>query len=153
MLLATEIIPISHKAERGRDHRSDFLLRRAEVRGGDEGPWLRNLNQNDNESKEQYCPTLMRSPLSKAVLNTKSTTGIFPLNRTVNTGDLTGTAFQTTGIFDHHLSFLIQSIEICRAGINAKTFFAVMTDFLVKLDMGFLIVFKGIQGKFFSNLH
>jgi hypothetical protein len=86
----------------------------------------------------------MRGSLSKAVLNTKSTTGIFPFDRTINTGDLTGTAFQTTGIFDSHLSLLVQSIEVSRAGINTKTFFAVMTDFLVKLDMGFFVVFKGI---------
>jgi hypothetical protein len=82
--------------------------------------------------------------LSKAVLNTKSTTGVSPFDGTIDASYLAGAAFQTAGIFDHHLSFFIQSIEVCRAGINAKTFFAVMTDVLVKLDMGFFVVFKGI---------
>ncbi len=88
----------------------------------------------------------MRGSLSKSVLNSESATGIFPFDGTIDTGDLAGAAFQTAGKFDHHLSFLIQGIEVCRTSINAKTFFAVMTDFLIKLDMGFFIVLKGIQG-------
>jgi phosphatidate phosphatase PAH1 len=84
------------------------------------------------------------SSLSKSVLNSESTMGIFPFDGTIDTGDLAGAAFQTAGKFDHHLSLLVQSIEVCRTGINAKTFFAVMTDFLVKLDMGFFIILKGI---------
>jgi hypothetical protein len=82
--------------------------------------------------------------LSEAVLNTKSTPGVFPLDGTIDTGDLAGAAFQTACIFDHHLSFLIQRIKVCRTGINTETFFAAMADFLVKRDMGFFIVFKGI---------
>jgi hypothetical protein len=91
--------------------------------------------------------------LTKAVLHSKSTTGIFPFDGPINTGDLAGAAFQTAGIFDYHLSFLIQSIEVCGAGVNTKTFFAVMTDFWVKLYMGFFVVFKGIESQFFGNLH
>jgi hypothetical protein len=145
MLPLMEIIPIYYRSERKRYYRSNFLLRHAGVRGRDEGPWLRNLNQYDNESERQYCPAFMRSTLSKSVLNSESATGILPFDRTINTGNLAGAAFQATGIFDHHLSLLIQRIEVCRTGINTKTFFAVVTDFLVNLDMGFFVVFKGVQ--------
>jgi hypothetical protein len=91
--------------------------------------------------------------LSKSILNTKSTPRVFPFDGTIDAGYLAGAAFQTTGIFGHHLSFFIQSIEVCRAGIDAKTFFATMTDVLVKLYMGLFVVFKGIQGQLFGNLH
>ncbi len=77
-------------------------------------------------------------------MNSESATGIFPLDGAIDTGDLAGAAFQTAGIFDDHLSFLIQRIKVCRAGINTETFFTVMTDFLVKLDMVFFIVLKSI---------
>jgi hypothetical protein len=91
--------------------------------------------------------------LSKAVLNTKSTPRVFPFDGTIDAGDLAGAAFQTAGIFDYHLSFLIQRIEVCRAGINTETFFAVMTDFLIDLYVSLFIIFKGIESQFFGNLH
>jgi hypothetical protein len=83
-------------------------------------------------------------PLSKSVLNAKTTTRVFPFDRTIDTGDLAGAAFQTSGILDHHLPFFVQRIEVCRTGINAETLLAVMADFLVKRNMGFLVVFKGV---------
>jgi hypothetical protein len=77
-------------------------------------------------------------------LDTKSTAGIFPFDRPIDTGDLAGPAFQTSGILDHHLPFFVQRIQVCRTGINAETFFAGMADLLFQRDMGFFIVFKGI---------
>jgi hypothetical protein len=78
-------------------------------------------------------------------LYTESTPGIFPFDRAVDTGDLAGATFQTTGKFDHHLSLFIKGIEVCRTGINAESFFTGVANFLIKGDMGILIVFKGIQ--------
>jgi hypothetical protein len=83
-------------------------------------------------------------PLSKSILYTKSTPGVFPFDRAIDAGDLAGTAFQTTGKFDPHLSLFIKRIEVCRTGVNTESFFAGVADFLIKSDMGFFIVFKGI---------
>jgi hypothetical protein len=83
--------------------------------------------------------------LSISVLNAKATTRIFPLDGTINTGDLASAAFQATGIFDNHLLLLVERIKVCRARIDAETFFAVMTDFLIKQDMAFRIVFASIK--------
>jgi hypothetical protein len=91
--------------------------------------------------------------LSKAVLNSKSATGIFPVHGSVNTGDLAGAAFQTAGEFDGHLSLLRERIEVGRAGIDAEPFSAIMADLLVEGDVRFFVIFKSIDRKFFSNLH
>jgi len=66
------------------------------------------------------------------------------LNRAIDTGDLTGSAFQATGKFDHHLSFLVKRIEIGRAGVDTEAFLAGSADFLIELNMALFIVFKGI---------
>jgi len=91
--------------------------------------------------------------LSEAVLYTKSTPRVFPLNGLVDTGDLAGAAFEAAGEFDGHLPFLRERIEIGRAGIDTEPLFAVMADLLVKRNVRFLVVFESIDRKLFSNLH
>ena len=91
--------------------------------------------------------------LSEAVLDSVFTSGIFPFDRTIDASDHAGSAFETAGKFHHHLSFLIQGVEVCRAGIDAESLLAGVTDFLVEKNMGFLIVFKSIESQFFGNLH
>jgi len=85
-----------------------------------------------------------RFTLSKAVLNAKFTTGVFPFDRTIDTGDLTRAAFQTSCELNDHFPLLVERIEVCRTGINAESFFAEMADFLVKGDVCFFIVLKGV---------
>jgi hypothetical protein len=96
---------------------------------------------------------LIGFPLSTAVLNTKTTTGVFPFDGTINTGDLTGAAFQTTCMLDHHLSFLVERIKVCGAGIDTEPLLAILADVLVEKNMGLLIILKGIESQFFGNLH
>jgi hypothetical protein len=86
-------------------------------------------------------------------LDTESAPGVFPLNGAIDTGDLTGAAFQATGKLDYYLSLLIKSIEVRWASIDTKVFLTVLTDFLVKRDMGFFVVFKSIEGQFLCDLH
>jgi hypothetical protein len=86
-------------------------------------------------------------------LYTEATPGIFPFHGPVDTGNLASAAFQATGKLDHHLSLFIQGVKVCRAGINAESFFAGVADFLIQGDMGFLVVLKSIKGKFLGNLH
>jgi len=83
--------------------------------------------------------------LSAPVLDAKAALGIDPPNGTIDAGDHTGAAFQTTGKFNGHLSILLERIEVCRAGINAKPFFAALTDFLVEVYMRFFVVLKSVQ--------
>jgi hypothetical protein len=97
--------------------------------------------------------TMNKHSLSEAVLYTKSTPRVFPLNGLVDTGDLAGAAFQTAGEFDGHLSLLGERIEVGRAGIDAEPFSAFMADLLVEGDMRFFVVFESIDRKLFSNLH
>jgi hypothetical protein len=92
-------------------------------------------------------------PLSKPVLYAKSAPGISPFDGAIDASDLAGATFETTCELDHHLSFFIKRIEVCRAGMNTKTFLAVLTDFLVDRDMGLLVVLKSIQCQFIGNLH
>ena len=94
-----------------------------------------------------------RGVLSTAVLDAEAAPGIGPLDRTVNAGDLAGTALQTTGVFHHHLPFVGKGIKIRRAGVDAITFPAGMTDLLIQTDMGLLVVFESIQSQLLSNLH
>jgi hypothetical protein len=77
-------------------------------------------------------------------LYTESTPGIFPFDRAVDAGDLAGAAFQTAGKFDHHLSLFVKGVEVCRTGIDTKTFFTVLADFLIERDMGLFVIFKSI---------
>jgi hypothetical protein len=77
-------------------------------------------------------------------LYTESTPGIFPFDRAVDTSDLAGATFQTTGKFDHYLSLFIKGIEVCRTGIDTETFLTVLTDFLIERDMGLFVIFKGV---------
>jgi len=87
------------------------------------------------------------------VLDAKPAFGIFPSNRAVDAGDHARAAFETPGKFDGHLSFLGQSVKICRAGIDAESFLAGVADLWVKKDMGFLVVFKGVKSQLFGNFH
>jgi hypothetical protein len=77
-------------------------------------------------------------------LYTVSTFGIFPLDGAIDAGDHTGATFQATGKFHRHLSLFVQRVKVGRAGINTEPFFAGMADFLIKSDVGLLVVFKGI---------
>ena len=86
----------------------------------------------------------LRRNLSKTVLDTKSTTGIFPFDRPIDAGDLAGAALQTSRILDYHLPFFVQRIEICRTSINAEVLFAGVANVLIQPDMGFFIVFESI---------
>jgi hypothetical protein len=95
----------------------------------------------------------MRSSSSKAVLHTIVTSGIFPPHRTIDTGDLASAAFQTSGILDQHLSFLVERIKVCGAGINTEPLLAILADVLVEKNMGLLIILKGIESKLLSDLH
>jgi hypothetical protein len=82
---------------------------------------------------------------SAPVLDTKTALRIGPLNRAIDTCDHAGATFQTTGEFDHHLSLFVERIEVRWTGINAKSFFAAVTDLLVEPNVGFFVVFKGIE--------
>jgi hypothetical protein len=86
-------------------------------------------------------------------LDAKTTLGILPFDRAIDTSDHTGAAFQATGEFDGHLSFLRERVEVRRAGIDTEPFLAGFADLLVEMDVAFLIVFKGIKGQLFRNLH
>jgi hypothetical protein len=78
-------------------------------------------------------------------LYTETTAGVFPFDGAIDAGNLAGPAFQTTGKLNHHLSLFIKRVKVCRAGIDTKSFFTVVTNFLVKSDMGFFVVFEGIE--------
>jgi hypothetical protein len=86
-------------------------------------------------------------------LDTETTLGIGPLNGIINACDHAGAAFQTARKLNHHLSFLIQRIEVCGAGINAKPFFAALADLLVESNVRFFVVLKGIESQFIRNPH
>ncbi len=85
--------------------------------------------------------------LSEAVLDAVFALGVFPFHGAIDAGDHAGATFETTGKFHDHLSFLIQGVEICRAGIDAESFLAGVADFLVEKDVGLFIVFKGIESQ------
>ena len=91
--------------------------------------------------------------LSETVLDAVLTAGIFPFDRTIDASDHAGATFETSGKFHHHLSLLIQGVEVCRAGIDTESLLASLADFLVQQDMGLLIVFKSIEGQLLSNFH
>jgi hypothetical protein len=91
--------------------------------------------------------------LSEAVLNAVFTSGVFPFHRAIDAGDHAGATFETAGKFHHHLSFLIQGVEVCGTGIDTETLLAGMADFLIQQDMGLLIVFKSIKRKLFGDFH
>jgi hypothetical protein len=86
-------------------------------------------------------------------LYTKTTAGVFPFDGVIDAGDLAGAAFQTSGKLNHHLSFFVKGIKVCRAGINAESFFAGVTDFLIKSDMGLFVIPKSIKSQFFGDFH
>jgi hypothetical protein len=91
--------------------------------------------------------------LSTPVLDTKTALRIGPLNGTINAGDHTSAAFQTAGKFDHYLSLFIKRIKVGRTGINAKPFFAALTDLLVEANMRFFVVLKSVQRQFIRYPH
>jgi len=78
-------------------------------------------------------------------LDAKTALGIGPLNGAINAGDHTGAALQTASKLNRHLSLVIERIEVCRAGVNAKPFFTALTDFLVEANMRFFVVLKSVQ--------
>ncbi len=90
---------------------------------------------------------------SETVLDAILTSWIIPFDRAIGASDHTGATFEAAGKFDHHLSLLIQGVEICRTGIDAEPFLAGVADFLVKRDVALLVVFKSIQSKLLSNFH
>ncbi len=71
----------------------------------------------------------------------------------IDAGDRTGAAFETTGKFNGHLPFLGEGVEICRAGIDAESFLAGVTELLVENNMGFFVVLKGIKSQFLCDFH
>jgi hypothetical protein len=79
-------------------------------------------------------------------LYTETTPGVFPFYRAIDTSNLAGAAFQTTGKFDHHLLLFVKGVKVGGTGINTETFFAGVADFLVKSDMGLFVIFKGVEG-------
>jgi len=91
--------------------------------------------------------------LSEAVLDAVFTSGVFPFHRAIDAGDHAGAAFETAGKFHHHLSFLIQGVEVCRAGINTEPLLAGLADFLVEEDMGLFIVFESVESELLGDFH
>ena len=91
--------------------------------------------------------------LSKPILDAKSAFGISPLDGAVDAGDRTGAAFETTCEFNGHLLLLGEGVEVCRAGIDAESFLAGMTELLIEKDMGLFIVLKGIKRQLFGDFH
>ena len=114
---------------------------------------LRSSHQVGNESTPERCRRSIWFPSSKPILHTKSTFGIFPFHGTIDAGNHADAAFQTPGKFDGHLFFFGEGLKVCRAGINAESFFTGVTDFLIKKDLELFIVFKGIAGQLFGDLH
>ena len=96
---------------------------------------------------------MIRISLSTAILDTKSATGVFPFDGAIDAGDLARAAFQTTGKLNQHFSLFVKGVKVCRASIDTKPFFTIVTNFLVKSDMGFFVVLEGIESKFLSNFH
>jgi hypothetical protein len=86
-------------------------------------------------------------------LDAKTALGIGPLNGTINAGDHTGAAFQTASKFNHHLSLVVERIEVRRTSINAKPFFAAFTDLLVEANMRFFVILKSIERQLICNPH
>ena len=114
---------------------------------------LRSSLQVDSESAPERIRRLIWFPSSKPILDTKSAFGMFPLYGTIDAGNHAGAAFQTPGKFDGHLSFFAEGVKVCRTGINTESFFTGVTDFLIKGDVAFFVVFKGIEGQLFGDLH
>jgi len=69
-----------------------------------------------------------------------------PFYRAIDTGHHASPAFKATGELNDHFTFFIEGIKISRASIDTESFSAVLTDFLIDLDVGLFIVFKGIEG-------
>jgi len=90
---------------------------------------------------------------STPVLDAKSALGVFPFNGAVDTGNHTGATFKTTREFYGHLPLLGEGVQVCRAGIDAESFLAGVTDLLIKKDVGLFIVLKGIQRQFLGDFH
>jgi len=100
-----------------------------------------------------YGQTLIKFPLPTPVLDPEPTPGVFPFNGIRDAGNHTSATFETARKFNNHLPFLVKRIKVRRTGIDTETFFTVLADLLVQRDMGFFVVFKGIEGQLFSNLH
>ena len=113
---------------------------------GDRGPWLKSSYQVGGEAEQPNCWRLICFSLSKAILYTETAAGVFPFDGAIDAGDLTGAAFQTTGKLNHHLSLFVKGVKVCRAGVNAESFFAGVADFLIKRNVGLFVILKSIQG-------
>ena len=105
------------------------------------------------ESTPERCRRLIWFPSSKPILDTESAFGIFQFHGTIDAGNHAGAAFQAPGKFDGYLSFFAEGVKVCRTGVNAVSFFTGVTDLLIKKDMGLFVVFKGIEGQLFGDLH
>jgi len=68
-----------------------------------------------------------------------------PFYRTIDTCHHASPTFKATGELNDHLPFFIKGIKVGWTGIDTESFSAVLTDFLIDLDVGFVIVFKGIE--------
>lgn len=90
----------------------------------------------------------MNGYLSIPVLNTIFTSWISPSDRAIDTGDHAGAALQTTGKFHNHLTFFIEGIKVCLAGIDVETFLAGLAGLLVQVDMVLFVVFEGSRASF-----
>jgi hypothetical protein len=77
-------------------------------------------------------------------LYTETTAGVLPFDGAIDAGNLAGAAFQTTGKLNQHFALFVKGIKVCRASIDTKSLFAIVTNFLVQSDMGFFVVFEGI---------
>jgi hypothetical protein len=145
----------------------DFFMESSLLRVSADGPRQSNLplllSINETRSRGQSKIGQLESGvqgiektgylLSAAILNAESALGVSPLHGTIDAGDHAGAALETTRILHDHLPFFVEGIEICRTGIDAETFFAWVTDFLVKLDMSFFIILEGIESQLLGNLH
>jgi hypothetical protein len=74
--------------------------------------------------------------------------GIFPFHGTIDASNHAGAALQTPGKFDGHLFFFPEGVKVCRAGINAESFPAGITDLLIENDMGFFVVLEASRASF-----
>jgi hypothetical protein len=84
----------------------------------------------------------------------EATPGVIPGYRSVNTGNHARAAFEASRELDLHLTgFLVEGIEVGRAGINTETLPTVPTSGLIEGDMAFLVIFESVYGQFLLNGH
>ena len=88
------------------------------------------------------------------VLDAELAPGVYPGDRTIDTGDHAGSALQTASKFDLHLATLfVQFIEMGGTGVDAESLPAGLAFPLVEGEVALRIVLEGVNGQFFFNLH